>query len=127
MTQWRLRGFTLIELMIVIAILGILAAIALPVFQDQIRKSRRSDGREALLNTQLLEEKYRASNSSYDSLANIGALTVSADGHFNVSVVFDTNTYTITATAATADQNKDTLCKTMALNQDNTRTPAACW
>lgn len=57
------RGFTLIELMIVVAVVGILAAIAYPSYQDSVRKSRRADARAALLElVQFMERNYTLSN-----------------------------------------------------------------
>lgn len=67
------NGFTLIELMIVIAIVGVLAAIALPAYQDYAKKARRADAMGGLLNIQLSLEKWRANNASYtDDLTDLG-------------------------------------------------------
>ena len=59
------RGFTLLELMIVIAIVAALAAIALPAYNDQLRKSRRSDAKIALVSLVQLQENYYAARSTY--------------------------------------------------------------
>src|SRR5690242_15446663 len=60
-----LPGFTLIELLIVVVVASILMAIALPSYQNQIRKSRRADAVNAITAVQLAQEKYRASNTTY--------------------------------------------------------------
>jgi len=52
------RGFTLIELMIVVAVIGILAAVAYPSYQDSVRKSRRADGKTALLQAVQVAERF---------------------------------------------------------------------
>ena len=59
------RGFTLIELMITVAIVGILAAIAYPSYQDSILKGRRAEGRTALLNLLQQQERYYTQTGSY--------------------------------------------------------------
>lgn len=59
------RGFTLIELMITVAIVGILAAIAYPAYQDSILKGRRAEGRTALLNLLQQQERYYTQTGSY--------------------------------------------------------------
>lgn len=59
------RGFTLIELMIVIAVIAVLASIALPAYTEQVRKSRRSDALSNISQVALQLEKWRASNPSY--------------------------------------------------------------
>ena len=81
------RGFTLIELMIVLAIAAILMTIAIPAFNEQMAKSRRSKGVSAVQQIALLQEKWRASNATYTtSLANLGAAAVTDDGNYALSV-----------------------------------------
>ena len=62
----RQRGFTLIELMIVVAIVAILAAIAYPSYQDSVRKSRRADTKAVLLEAAQWMERFYTENNRYD-------------------------------------------------------------
>ena len=62
------QGFTLIELMIVVAIVGILAAIAFPSYQESVRKSARAEAKAALLGAAQAFERYYSLNGRYDSL-----------------------------------------------------------
>jgi type IV pilus assembly protein PilE len=69
----RRKGFTLVELMIVVAIAGILAAIAYPNYIDSIRKSRRSLAKTALMDAAQKQEAFYARNASYTgNLADLG-------------------------------------------------------
>lgn len=61
----RQRGFTLIELMITVAVIAILAAIAFPSYQDSLRKSRRTDGKNALTQAMANMERYYTENNTY--------------------------------------------------------------
>jgi type IV pilus assembly protein PilE len=70
------KGFTLIELMIVVAVVAILALIALPSYQESIRKGRRSDAMRAVGETQLMLERWRAENPSYAGCAACTSSTV---------------------------------------------------
>jgi len=99
----RKKGFTLIELMIVLGIVAILVTLAAPSFLDAVRKSRRADAMDAILNIHLLQERWRVNNTTYGSLADLGIATSpmpSADGHYNLTIGnTGATTYTITADA----------------------------
>ena len=119
----RQQGFTLIELMVVVAIIAILASIAFPSYQDSVRKSRRTEARELLLNAaQALERHYTNTNSYAD-------LNINKTGSF-YDVAMETSSpstsYELKATAK-GDQLKDTACKELTLTNVGVKTPAGCW
>jgi type IV pilus assembly protein PilE len=99
------RGFTLIELMITVAIVGILAAIAIPSYQESVRKSRRADAEGNLMGlANALERKYTENNNYCDQADASGANTC-GDGTKNdtgpTALQADTTYYTYRITAAT--------------------------
>jgi len=78
------KGFTLIELMIVVAVIGILAGIAYPSYQDYILRAKRGDAKAALLNMQLSQEKYRANCVQYATGIHASTRTCVLSGDHNL-------------------------------------------
>lgn len=118
------RGFTLIEMLVALAVAAILLALALPSFQESIRKGRRADAVAALARIQQAQERYRANQSTYGALSDLAASAVtSQDGHYGLAVSGVSATgYTATATAqATSPQAQDSKCRQMivAMNSGN--------
>ena len=98
------RAFTLIELMIVVAVVGILAAIAYPSYTGYVTRAKRADGKAALLQVQLAQEKWRANNTTYTTnLTSLGfaaesGVFYSPDKHYTLSVTAASGaSYTVTA------------------------------
>lgn len=131
-------GFTLIELMVVVAVIAILAAIAYPSYQDSVRKSRRAQAKADLVEYAAQAERYRTVNNSYNAPAPGFALpfTVSpretgATAQYNLGIVTAADTFVITATP-TGGQTADR-CGTLSLSQagvkteTGTATLAECW
>ena len=86
MNRIKTYGFTLIELMIVIAIIGIITAVAYPSYQSSMTKTRRSDGQAALLGVMNAEERYFTENNTYSTtLADVNASSTSEEGHYTIS------------------------------------------
>jgi len=129
----RQSGFTLIEVMLIVTLIAILALIAYPSYQTNIRKAKRNDAIEALLRIQLAEEKWRVSDTDYATLAELGNPTTK-EGFYSITIPVNSATgYTIKATAI-GDQANDsvngTSCSPLLLQitaGGETKSPAACW
>jgi type IV pilus assembly protein PilE len=117
-------GFTQIEAMIVVAILGILGAVALPSFLDSVRKGRRAEAVAALAQVQQAQERWRANNTAYTtaltelpnaSPPGLGLPATYPGGLYTISIdAANAAGYTVSATAvAGTSQANDTNCSTM--------------
>ncbi|WML91121.1 type IV pilin protein [Thiothrix lacustris] len=132
------KGFTLIELMITVAIVGILAAIAYPSYTASVQKSRRADAQVALMEIAQRQESYFLRNRSYGSITALGYSTSSPDGYYTLSInTTGTTGFTATATAtASKPQAHDASCQVMTLDDRGakrggvsatTTTANTCW
>jgi type IV pilus assembly protein PilE len=124
------RGFTIIELMVVVVVVAILSAIAYPSFVDSLRKGRRSDAMSALAGVQQAQERWRANNPAYAANmaapGGLGQPTTSASGYYNITILSDpapdATTYAITAAAGSGSkQEADTNCKVMGIQAQGGR------
>lgn len=119
--QARAAGFTVIELMIVVVVIGVLAAIAYPSFVDSIRKSRRAEGVSALATLQQAQERHRSNAATYaDAAASLNQAGVTSSGYYAIAVTAaSASGYTATATARTGtSQAADGPCKVLAVRMD---------
>ena len=127
------KGFTLIEMLIVVATIGILAMVAYPSYQSYAFESRRADAHTAILRIQLAQENWRANHSSYtNDMSSVGlnVSTTSSEGFYTLSVNNASSTgYKITADA-TGSQAGDTGCTKIELTKSTSgenKSPATCW
>ena len=130
----KTHGFTLIEQMIVVAILAIIVAIGYPTYRDQVMKARRADGKAFLLEIADRQERHYSDQSSYTTdITDLGFDDATApDGYYTAAITDDptgdlTLSYTITVTPL-GSQQKDK-CTSFTVNSQGTRTanPADCW
>ena len=123
------KGFTLIEMLIVIAIIGILATVAYPSYQSYAFESRRADAHTSILRIQLAQENWRASHPKYATGEELNISEDSSEGFYTLSVSGASATgYKITANA-TGAQTGDTDCKKIELTKSasgESRTDG-CW
>lgn len=126
----NMLGFNLIELMIVVVIIGVLAAIAYPAYTDHLIKTRRADGQAALLNMAALMEHYFTERNTYVGAtpAALGLTTSSQEGYYSLAVTSATATsFTLTATPQGV-QTADTTCGALTITNTNTKGPTTtCW
>jgi type IV pilus assembly protein PilE len=137
----KAAGFTLMELMIVVAIVGILAAIAYPSYMDSVRKSRRADAKAALSNAaQALERYYTEKNTYLNATLGDGAGAIFPDhspsdqahnsAYYILSITNQgASTYTLNATP-TGTMTSDS-CGTLTLDHIGQKgaalSIAQCW
>jgi type IV pilus assembly protein PilE len=137
------RGMTLVELMIVVVIVSILAAVAVPGYRNYMLRTYRSEAKSALLQIQAAQEKFYLQNNRYSRDLTqappngLGLLNATENNKYQLAVQFrdgTDQTYTATATPlAAGGQTADTLCPQFSVDETGARTPAStgttaqCW
>jgi type IV pilus assembly protein PilE len=134
------RGMTLIELMIVVGIVALLAAVALPSYNRQVQKARRTDGHNILLRVAAEQERFYTNFNQYAASlsgappAGLGfTVATSENGHYIVTLAVGANNQTFTLTATPQGSQAEDACKNLTLgnsdakgysgNEDN----GVCW
>ena len=130
----RPHGFTLIELMIVLVIMGMLAMVAAGYFGDSVIKANRTEARSALTMAAGSLEKCRSLYGAYNSAScNVAFPIVTDSNYYSISAALNSATFTLTATPVAGEtQSKDADCTTLMLTNTGIKSAtgadsANCW
>jgi type IV pilus assembly protein PilE len=122
----RMRGFTLLELMIVVVIIAILAAVAIPTYGRYAFRAHRADGQELLLRVATAQERFYSTANADGSLGDIGFDSdpaPSEKGFYSVTVVASSSSQAFVATATPVGGQANDVCGSLTINNAGVKTP----
>lgn len=128
----RYRGFTLIELMIVVAVISILAAIAMPAYREYIKKSRRAEAQSYLMTLAARQQQFLVDTRRFSALppAEISTQPSGVAAAYAVTITtLDGPPPTFLITATPSGDQASEKCGTLSIDQTGTKTAASsgCW
>jgi type IV pilus assembly protein PilE len=127
------RGFTLIEVMITVVVVAILAAIALPSYQQVVRKGNRADAKAVLMETSQFMERYFTTNNTYAGATVLSAVSPKGasgtDVRYTITPPTVTTPATFVITATPVNSQSSDSCGTLTISNTGAQTPATagCW
>ena len=135
----KMKGFTLIELMIVVAIIAIIAGIAIPSYMESVRRSNRSDAKVELNDVAQRLQRCFTAYSAYNNATcgvatsfNGGAAITSQEGFYSITAAIDATTFTLTAEPIAGTTQASDRCTRLTLEHTGARGAAGasvdeCW
>jgi type IV pilus assembly protein PilE len=128
----KVKGFTLIELMITVAIVSILATVAYPSYNDFVIRSNRAEAPRELVRLANLQEQLFVDSRAYTTnISDLGvgstAIYETPSHNYKISSSVVDNTFTLTADAQGTQKTKDTDCIKIEITDTGKKTPISCW
>ena len=126
------NGFTLVELLIAVAIVGILASVAFPAYTDFVARSNRTEAQRELLRIANLQEQLYVDTRGYTSdMTRLGLNAdpfITENGYYSIDAALANGGFVLTATALEPQRTNDSNCQTLSVSETGQKLPAnACW